>query len=151
MIFHPSVGIFTSKQLDIAIPMCSRNKTWRAYSAWQIPVRFLSAKVRNVGKELGNLHGNNERWHGSLGQKNGKNHPGINFYRLHCCTKKSQKEGEVFAVYRLGCILLSAYKCEIYLSFSIKLREIRESQDSRLQKIPGNHGISEKTTPMFWV
>ena len=98
MIFHPSVGIFTSKQLDIAIPMCSRNKTWRAYSASKVSGDVSFSQGGKCGKKLGNLHGNNERWHGSLGQKIGKNHPGRNFYRLHMCAKKARKEGEVFAV-----------------------------------------------------
>ena len=41
-----------------------------------------------------------------------KNHPGINFYRLHMCTKKGRKRKGKFLLYiDLGCILLSAYTC----------------------------------------
>jgi len=83
---------------------------------------FFQPRLGNVGKKQGNLHGNNERWHGSLGQKFPKNHPGRHFYRLHVCTKKAQKEGEVFCCTELGCILLSAYKCEILVVKQISNR-----------------------------
>ena len=78
-----------------------------------------------------------------LCDKNWKKHIQVESSIGYIVTQKKGAKGRgSFLLYiDLGCILLSAYTCEIYLwnrsatdSLSIKLCEIRESQDSRLQK-----------------
>jgi len=99
MIFHPSVGIFTSKELDIAIPMCSRNRTWRAYSTSKLPgeVSFsqgweMWAKSREIFMET--TKGDTDLW-----DKNSQKTIQVDISIGYMCAQKRRKrKGKFFAV-----------------------------------------------------